>query len=69
MHAEAFSHLKESCSSILLELLEAVAAVDETSSLLLIRKRSGSNIYGEDLIDGTAAESVNPNGRRVRRRM
>ncbi|KAK2441983.1 BTB/POZ and MATH domain-containing protein [Trifolium repens] len=68
MQSQAFLHLKESCPSMLLELLETFASVDDNSSQTLSRKRSGSSIYGQDLADGGAAESINPNGRRVRRR-
>ena len=68
MQSEAFVHLKESCPSMLLELLETFASVDDNSSQPSSRKRSGSSIYGQDLADGAAAESVNPNGRRIRRR-
>lgn len=53
---------------MLMELLETFASVDDNSNPTLSRKRSGSSIYGQDLADGAAAESVNPNGRRVRRR-
>ncbi|KAI9102210.1 hypothetical protein K1719_023720 [Acacia pycnantha] len=68
MESEAFMHLNESCPSMLLELLETFASADEKSSQTLSRKRSGSSIYGQDLAEEGAAESVNPNGRRVRRR-
>ncbi|WJX32303.1 BTB/POZ and MATH domain-containing protein 3 [Trifolium repens] len=68
MQSQAFLHLKESCPSMLLELLETFASVDDNSGQTLSRKRSGSSIYGQDLADGGAAESINPNGRRVRRR-
>ncbi|KAJ1422257.1 TRAF-like [Sesbania bispinosa] len=68
MQSEAFVHLKESCPSMLLELLETFASVDDNSGQTLSRKRSGSSIYGQDLADGAAAESANPNGRRFRRR-
>ncbi|KAJ7960160.1 BTB/POZ and MATH domain-containing protein [Quillaja saponaria] len=68
MQSESFMHLKESCPSMLLELLETFASVDENSKQLS-RKRSGSSVYGQDLPDGAAAaESTNPNGRRMRRR-
>ncbi|ESW35459.1 hypothetical protein PHAVU_001G236400 [Phaseolus vulgaris] len=63
MQSEAFVHLKESCPAMLLELLETFASVDDNSSLTLSRKRSGSSIYAQDLADGAATESVNPNGR------
>ncbi|KAJ7964570.1 BTB/POZ and MATH domain-containing protein [Quillaja saponaria] len=70
MQSEAFMHLKESCPSMLLELLETFASVDDNTRQLLSRKRSGSSVYGQDLADGAAAaaESANPNGRRIGRR-
>ncbi|KAL5567587.1 hypothetical protein UlMin_024162 [Ulmus minor] len=71
MQSEGFKHLEESCPSMLSELLKTFASVDENSSLLSSRKRNSSSIYALDLpVDGSggAAESVNPNGRRVRRR-
>lgn len=68
MQSEAFVHLKESCPSMLLELLETFASVDDNTGQTLSRKRSGSSIYGQDLADGGAAESANPNSRRLRRR-
>lgn len=69
MQSEGFQHLEESCPSLLCEMLKTFASGDENSSLLSGRKRSGSSIYGLDLgADGAAAESVNPNARRVRRR-
>ncbi|KAK4487832.1 hypothetical protein RD792_003568 [Penstemon davidsonii] len=73
MQSEGFKHMKESCPSLLSELLEKVAMVDEKSSpVSSSKKRSGSSssIFGLDLAaDGVVAESVNPNGRRVRRRV
>ncbi|KAJ9175761.1 hypothetical protein P3X46_014282 [Hevea brasiliensis] len=69
MQSEGFQHLEESCPSLLCDMLKTFALGDEDSSLLSGRKRSGSSIYGLDLVaDGAAAESVNPNARRVRRR-
>lgn len=69
MQSEGFQHLEESCPSLLCEMLKTFALVDEESSMLSGRKRSGSSIYGLDLAaDGAAAESMNPNARRVRRR-
>ncbi|GAY59098.1 hypothetical protein CUMW_191980, partial [Citrus unshiu] len=66
--SEGFKHLEESCPSLLSELLKTLASGDDTSSLSSNRKRSGSSIYALDLAgDGAAAESANPNGRRVRR--
>ncbi|CAB4270836.1 unnamed protein product [Prunus armeniaca] len=49
MQSDGYKHLEESCPSMLLELLETFAALDESSSLLSSRKRSGSSIYGLDL--------------------
>lgn len=43
MQSEAFLHLKESCPSMLLELLETFASVDDNSGQTLSGKRSGSN--------------------------
>ena len=62
--------MEESCPSLLCEMLKTLASGDESSGPQLSRKRSGSSIYGLDLAadGGAAAESVNPNGRRVRRR-
>ncbi|KAI4299524.1 hypothetical protein L6164_032976 [Bauhinia variegata] len=69
MQSEAFKQLKETCPSMLLELLETFATVDENSNQLLSRKRSGSSVFGQDLADGeTATDSANPMGRRLRRR-
>ncbi|KAE8655429.1 BTB/POZ and MATH domain-containing protein 3 [Hibiscus syriacus] len=68
MQSEGFRHLEESCPSLLSELLKAFASSEESSSLLSSRKRSASSVYGMDLAaEGPAVESVNPNGRRVRR--
>lgn len=71
MRSEGFRYLEKSFPVLLSQLLEAVAAaVDESSSLLLNRKRSTtSSICGLDLAaDGAAAESANPAVRRMRRR-
>ncbi|GLT43819.1 hypothetical protein SLA2020_177490 [Shorea laevis] len=69
MQSEGFKHLEECCPSLLSDLLKAFASGDENTSLLSGRKRSSSSVYGLDLAaEGAAAESVNPNGRRVRRR-
>lgn len=70
MQSDGFRHLEESCPSLLSELLETVASVDDKPSLMSSKKRSGSSIFGLDLAaDGGAAESVNPNVRRIRRRV
>lgn len=72
MQSEGFKHLEQSCPSLLSELLETVASVDEKSNVMSGKKRSGSSIFGLDLAaDGGAggvADSVNPI-RRVRRRV
>lgn len=68
MKSEGFKHLEESCPSLLLELLETVALVDEKPNLVSGKKRSISSIFALDLAADGVAESVNPNGRRVRRR-
>ncbi|PIN07934.1 Speckle-type POZ protein SPOP [Handroanthus impetiginosus] len=70
MQSEGFKYLEQSCPSLLSELLETVASVDEKSNLVSGKKRSGSSIFGLDLAaDGGVAESMNPNGRRLRRRV
>ncbi|KAG6395324.1 hypothetical protein SASPL_145967 [Salvia splendens] len=68
MKSEGFKHLEESCPSLLLELLETVALVDEKPNLVSGKKRSISSIFALDLAADGVAESVNPSGRRVRRR-
>ncbi|KAI9078330.1 hypothetical protein K1719_039706 [Acacia pycnantha] len=65
IQSEAFIHLKESCPSVLSELLEAFALVEDTLS----RKRSSSSVYGQDVTDGMAEASTNPSGRHFKRRM
>lgn len=69
MQSEGFTHLEESCPSLLSELLETVASADEKSNLISGKKRSGSSILGLDLAADCVAESVNPNVRRLRRRL
>ncbi|XP_024634697.1 BTB/POZ and MATH domain-containing protein 3 [Medicago truncatula] len=64
VQSKAFLHLKEGCPSMLLELLETFASVDDNSGQKLSRKRSSSSIYGQDLANGGAAEAANPNGGR-----
>ncbi|KAJ8747355.1 hypothetical protein K2173_012935 [Erythroxylum novogranatense] len=72
MDSEGFRNLEENCPSLLCELLKTLASGDENSGMQSSRKRSGSSIYGLDIVtDGAAAEespSPNPNGRRIRRR-
>ncbi|KAL3523857.1 hypothetical protein ACH5RR_016691 [Cinchona calisaya] len=70
MRSDGFRHLEQSCPSLLSELLETIASEDEKPSLISSKKRSGSSIFGLDLAaDGAAAEAVNPNVRRLRRRV
>ncbi|WOG93957.1 hypothetical protein DCAR_0313247 [Daucus carota subsp. sativus] len=71
MQSEGFKYLEENCQSLVAELLETIASVDEKPGSTLSRKRSSSSIIGIDLMaewDAAAAESVNPVVRRVRRR-
>lgn len=70
MHSEGFRYMEESCPSLLSELLQTVASVDD-GGLPLSKKRSSSSVVGLDLgaDRGNPAESVNPNGRRLRRRL
>ncbi|CAI9091560.1 OLC1v1026623C1 [Oldenlandia corymbosa var. corymbosa] len=70
MQSDGFKQLEESCPSLLSELLETIALVDDKPNSISGKKRSGSSIFGLDLAgDGGAAESVNPHIRRVRRRV
>ncbi|XP_021769054.1 BTB/POZ and MATH domain-containing protein 3-like [Chenopodium quinoa] len=69
MHSEGFRYLEESCPSLLSELLQTVAYVDD-AGLPLSKKRSISSVFALDLAAadrGIPAESVN--GRRFRRRL
>ncbi|GER34946.1 BTB/POZ and MATH domain-containing protein 3 [Striga asiatica] len=68
MRSDGFRHLEQSCPSLLSELLETVASVDEKSNLLYGKKRSGSSIFGLDLAVDGGSQSVDNNGRRLRRR-
>ncbi|GAB2299756.1 BTB/POZ and MATH domain-containing protein 3, variant 2 [Dionaea muscipula] len=71
METEGFKHLEQYCPSLLAELLETVASVDEDAGLPLSRKRSISSMFGTYLASlGEPAEFVYPNDseRRVRRR-
>ncbi|GAB2288584.1 hypothetical protein Dimus_022911 [Dionaea muscipula] len=71
METEGFKHLQVSCPSLLSELLEMVASVDENTGMLLSR-RSSSSVFGIDLaVDGApipAGSADSNGGRRVRRR-
>lgn len=72
MQSEGFKYLEENCHSLVSELLEAIALVDEKPGSTSSRKRSSSSINGIDLVaEGAvaAAESVNPVARRMRRRL
>ncbi|XP_019151698.1 PREDICTED: BTB/POZ and MATH domain-containing protein 3-like isoform X1 [Ipomoea nil] len=69
MQSEGFRHLEESRSSLLSELLETVASVDEKAVLISSKKRNSGSVFGIDLIaNGDAAESVSRNFRHLRRR-
>lgn len=71
MHSDGFKYLEESCPSLLSELLQTIASVDDTLGLPSSKKRSSSSVFGLDLAPdrgGNPAESVNPTGRRFRRR-
>ncbi|XP_042475061.1 BTB/POZ and MATH domain-containing protein 3-like [Macadamia integrifolia] len=69
MQSEGFGYLEESCPSLLSELLATIAVEDKDSSLLLSRKRGGSSNIGTSLAaEGTAAV-VDPDNRRMRRRL
>lgn len=63
MQSEGFGYLEETCPSLLSELLETVAVVDDASQLML-KKRNGSSDIGFHLVDG-----LDSNGRRMRRRL
>ncbi|RWR81582.1 BTB/POZ and MATH domain-containing protein 3 [Cinnamomum micranthum f. kanehirae] len=63
MHSEGFGYLEETCPSLLSELLETVAVVDDASQLMC-KKRNGSSNTGLHFIDG-----LDSNGRRMRRRL
>lgn len=72
MQSEGFKYLEENCQSLVSELLETIASVDEKPGSTSSRKRSSSSIVGIDLVaEGVvaAAESVNPIARRLRQRM
>eukprot|EP00262_Sarcandra_glabra_P018402 TRINITY_DN658_c0_g1_i2.p1 TRINITY_DN658_c0_g1~~TRINITY_DN658_c0_g1_i2.p1 ORF type:complete len:417 (+),score=46.58 TRINITY_DN658_c0_g1_i2:212-1462(+) len=64
MQSEGFGYLEETCPSLLSELLETIAVVDDDHASPMSRKRSGSSNMGLILVD-----TVDVNGRRVRRRM
>ncbi|WOK96960.1 BTB/POZ and MATH domain-containing protein 3 isoform X1 [Canna indica] len=62
MQTEGFNYLETTCPSVLAELLETVAVVDDDSSPVS-RKRSSNSNLGPNSMD-----SVDLNGRRLRRR-
>ncbi|KAK9123887.1 hypothetical protein Sjap_013489 [Stephania japonica] len=64
MQSEGFKYLEETRASLLSELLETIAVVDDDPSLPLSRKRSSSSNIGLNL-----DQSLDADGRRVRRRM
>ncbi|XP_058109499.1 BTB/POZ and MATH domain-containing protein 3 isoform X1 [Magnolia sinica] len=63
MQSEGFGYLEETCPSLLSELLETVAVVDDDVGMPS-RKRSGSSNIGLNLVDG-----LDSNSRRLRRRL
>ncbi|KAF6161169.1 hypothetical protein GIB67_007810 [Kingdonia uniflora] len=65
MKSEGFGHLEQSCPSLLSDLLEAIAEVDEEPSLVSSKKRSGSV---NSTIGLHVEQSVDASGRRTRRR-
>ncbi|KAK9158873.1 hypothetical protein Scep_005447 [Stephania cephalantha] len=64
MQSEGFKYLEETRASLLSELLETIAVVDDDPSLPLSRKRSSSSNIGLNL-----DQSLDADGRRVRRRL
>lgn len=71
MQSDGFKYLEECCQSLLSELLETVASVDDKGSQTVASKRNGSSIIGIAVAaEGSAAvDSGIPNGRRTRRRL
>ncbi|XP_078445568.1 BTB/POZ and MATH domain-containing protein 3-like [Wolffia australiana] len=63
MQTEGFGHLEEACPSLLSDLLETIAVVEDDPSQMPT-KRGGSSVQGLDLPDG-----VDATGRRLRRRL
>ncbi|XXG66340.1 hypothetical protein AAC387_Pa05g3843 [Persea americana] len=63
MHSEGFGYLEETCPSLLSELLETVAVVDDASQPMC-KKRNGNSNTGLHFFDG-----LDSNGRRMRRRL
>ncbi|KAJ4970590.1 hypothetical protein NE237_003689 [Protea cynaroides] len=69
MQSEGYGYLEESCPSLLSDLLATIAVGDKDSSLLFSRKRGGTNNIGTSLAaEGTVAV-VDPDNRRMRRRL
>ncbi|KAK4784171.1 hypothetical protein SAY86_018539 [Trapa natans] len=69
MQSEGFRHLEESCPLLLSELLKTFASAHETSGPVSSKKRTGSSILGQHPVyDQATTESVNLDGRHVRRR-
>ncbi|XP_042494094.1 BTB/POZ and MATH domain-containing protein 3 [Macadamia integrifolia] len=70
MRSEGYGYLEESCPSLLSELLATIAVGDKDSSLLLSRKRGGgTNNTGTSLAAETTVAVVDPDNRRMRRRL
>ncbi|KAK1271806.1 BTB/POZ and MATH domain-containing protein 3 [Acorus gramineus] len=64
MKSEGYHHLEETCPALLSDMLEAVAVVDEDPNLVCKKRTSSSNI-GMNI----AADGIDLNGRRMRRRV
>ncbi|KAM0941371.1 putative chromatin remodeling & transcription regulator BTB-POZ-MATH family [Dioscorea sansibarensis] len=63
MQTEGFDYLKETCPSVLSDLLETIAVVEDDNRPSS-RKRGGSSVIGLNLMDG-----VDMNGRRTRKHL
>lgn len=63
MQTEGFGYLEEACPSLLSDLLETIAVVEDDPNQMPL-KRGGSSVEGFDFGDG-----VDPAGRRLRRRL
>lgn len=63
MQTEGFGYLEETCPSLLSDLLETIAVVDDDPTQMSL-KRGGSSVEGLDLADG-----IDSTGRRLRRRL
>ncbi|XP_043715915.1 BTB/POZ and MATH domain-containing protein 3 [Telopea speciosissima] len=69
MQSEGYGYLEESCPSLLSELLATIAVGDKDSSLLLSRKRGGGTNTGTSLAAEATVAVIDPDNRRMRRRL